>query len=265
MKKLFLPLVLGLTLTACSVKEDRTTCPCLLDVITTGAFAPLGESSSDEWALTLTGYAEEGMIIEECFGKEGLRDTLEYPVKKGNVVLMARLADTERPVSERYCLAPLGEQAARLYACSGRIDASGETVQFTVQPHKQFTAITLLDDSGTDRPFDGRTPFVRGRTCGLDLTTLQPVRGAFECRAEPVDNLPERGFRIRIPRQEDSSLELILEAEDGGGRIRFPIGETLFAQEFTPADEEMPDYIIWFSTSGAAVRVSSIITIRPWE
>ena len=264
MNKPYLLLAFGLMLSACSVKEDRTSCPCLLNIITTEAFAPLNDDPEDGWRLTLTGYAEEGMIVEDCFGKEGLRDTLEYPVKKGSVVLAARLADTERPAPERYCLVPFGEQAPRLYACSGRIDASGETVYFPVQPHKQFTTITLLDDSGTDNPFGGRTPYVRGQSGGLDLTTLQPVRGAFECRAEPVDNLPERGFRVRIPRQEDPSLELILEAEGGGPGIRFPIGETLFAQELTPADEEMPDYIVWFTTSVASVRVSSVIIINKW-
>ena len=265
MKKLFLPLVLGLTLAACSVKEDRTSCPCLLNIITTEAFAPLSENSSDEWTLTLTGYAEEGTIVEECFGKEGLRDTLEYPVKKGSVVMMAWLADTGMPVSGRYCLVPEGEQAARLYACSSRIDASGETVYFPVQPHKQFTTITLLDDTEMDNPFGGRTPIVRGRTCGLDLTTLQPVRGSFECRAEPAGHLPERGFQVRIPRQDDPSLELILEAGDNGTGVQFPIGEVLFAQEFTPADGEMPDYIVWLSATSSTLKVSSIITVRPWK
>lgn len=275
MKKLFLPLVLGLTLNACSVKEDRTLCPCLLNVIMTEAYAPLNDDSEDEWQLTLTGYAEEGMIVEECFGKERLRDTLEYLVKRGNVIMTAWLTDTVMPVSEQCYRIPVGEQAPRLYACSSRIDASGETVYYSVQPHKQYATITLLDDIETDEPFGGRKLIVRGHTCGLDLATMCPVEGPFECQAEPVDHLPERGFQIRIPRQEDSGLELELvpmEDESGFGPVgatatslRFPLGEVLFAQEFTPADEEMPDYIVWFSATGSTLKVSSIITVRPWK
>ena len=269
MKKLFLPLALCLFLWGCSVKEDRGPCPCLLSVITTAAFSELDAGSGTGWSLYLTGYAEGGKIVEERFGAESSRDTLEYTVRKGSVLMTAFLTETTtRAFSNGVWRIPFGEQAEPLFACCGEVDASGETALYSVRPLKQYSTLTLLDVSGGDEPFEGRTLVVRGRTCGVDLTTMQPVEGPFECRAQSVEHLSRRGFQIRIPRQADASLELVIQPKEGDERAaaaHFPLGETLFALEYTPAEEEVPDYIIWLSATGAAVRVSSIITVQHWK
>ena len=269
MKKLFLPLALCLSIWGCSVKEDRGSCPCLLSVITTDAFSELDADSGTGWNLILTGYAEGGKIVEERFGAEMSRDTLEYTVRKGAVLMTACLTESStRAFSGGVWRIPVGEQAEPLFACCGEVDASGETALYSVRPLKQYSTVTLLDGSGGDEPFEGRAMLVRGNSCGVDLTTLQPVAGLFECRARAVEHLSGRGFQVRIPRQADASLELVIQPREGDDRAtaaHFPIGETLFAQEHTPADEEVPDYIIWLSATGAAVRTSSIITIRPWK
>ena len=263
MKKLFLPLAVCLLMPGCSVKEDRGQCPCLLSFITAEAFAPVADYPDTEWKLTVTGYAEEGMIVEESFGLESVRDTLEYPVRRGTVFVTARLSDAEPQISDGYWQIPEGAQADRLYACCSRIDAGGETAFFRVLPHKQYATVTLLDNSGTEVPFGGRTLTVRGHSCGLDLTTLRPIEGPFACPAQASDALPERGVQVRIPRQEDASLEL--ELADRDTVLRIPLGEVLFSQPYTPADEDVPDYLVWLSATGSAAWVSSVITVRPWK
>ncbi|MBQ7640182.1 MAG: hypothetical protein IJS91_04235 [Bacteroidales bacterium] len=267
MNKPFLLLAFGLMLSACSVKEDREACPCLLSVIPAKAFEePMEDDPDTEWRLTLTGYAEEGMIVEESFGMERVRDTLEYPVKKGNVVVTAWLAGAQAQVSGSCCRIPVGEEALPLYACREALDAGGETVCCTLHPRKQYSTLLLLDECSTEIPFEGRTLKVRGHSCGLDMATMQPIEGDFECTAQLAQHLSGRGFQVRIPRQGDASLELELEpAAPGDEALRFPLGEALFAQEYTPAHEEMPDYIVWLSAGSAIIRVSSIITIRPWK
>ena len=263
MKSPLLLLAAGFLLQACSVKEDRGQCPCLLSFITTEAFAPVADYPDTEWKLTVTGYAEEGKIVEERFGLERARDMWEFPVKKGAVFVTAWLSRTETPVSDGCYRIPSGNQAERIYACCSQIDASGETAIFRVRPHKQYATVTLLDDSGMDVPFGGRTLTVRGHCCGLDLTTLRPIEGPFECPAQASDALPERGVQVRIPRQEDASLEL--ELADLDTELHIPLGEVLFSQPYTPADEDVPDYLVWLSVSGSAAWVSSVITVRPWK
>ncbi len=267
MNKPFLLLAFGLMMSACSVKEDREVCPCLLSVIPAEAFEePMEDDPDTEWKLTLTGYAEEGMIVEESFGVERVRDTLEYPVKKGNVVVTAWLAGAEMQVSGSNCRIPVGEQALPLYACREALNANGETVWCTLHPRKQYSTLLLLDDGITGPPFGGRILKIRGHSCGLDMATLQPLEGEFECTAQAANHLSGRGFQVRIPRQGDASLELKLEpVHPGDAVLRLPLGEALFAQEHTPADEEMPDYIIWLSVTGGSLRLSSVITVRPWK
>lgn len=266
MKKPFLPLALFLMLQACSVKEDRGPCPCLMSIITAEAFAPVAEDPDTEWKLTLTGFAEEGKIVEECFSPERVQDTLELPVKKGELVVTAWLTETDTPVLDGRWIIPAGEQAHAFFACRDTVDASGETVCCRLQPHKHYSTITLMDAGGTGEPFSGRTLIVRGRSCGLDLATMQPVEGTFECLAAASETLSGRGFQVRIPRQEAPSLELELIPEEAGiATSRLTLGDVLFAQPFTPADEDLPDYIVWLSTTGPSATVSSVITVRPWK
>lgn len=261
MKKPFLLLAIGVMLQACSVKEDRGPCPCLMSVITADAFAPIAENPETEWKLTLTGFTEEGKIVEENFGLEGVQDTLEFPVKKGSLVMTAWLTGADTQVTDGRWIIPAGEQSQTFFACRDTVDASGETVCCRILPHKHYSTITLLDGSGAEIPLDGRTPKIRGTSCGLDLATMQPVAGDFECMAKPADALSGRGFQVRIPRQEGPSLELELT----GSTARLPLGEVLFAQPYTPAEEDMPDYIVWLSATPSTVTVASVITVRPWK
>lgn len=261
MKKPYLPLALILMLQACSIKEDRGPCPCLMSIITTEAFAQIADNPETEWKLTLTGFAEEGKIVEECFGLERRKDTLEFPVKKGELVVTAWLADASTPVADGRWVIPAGDQAQAFYACRETVDASGETVDCQIHPHKHYSTITLLDGSGAEIPFDGRIPRVLGNTCGLDLNTMKPLFGEFKCMAQTADGLSGRGFLVRIPRQEEASL--ILELGDSAARL--PLGEVLFAQPCTPADEDMPDYIVWLSATPSTLSVASVITVRPWK
>ena len=266
MKKPFLLLVISLALSACSVKEDRGNCPCLLSLIPAEAFEAMEENPGTELKLTLRGYAEEGTVVEECFGIERVRDTLEFPVKKGELVMTAWLTCAGVTVSGERFLIPSGEEAQPLYACREVLEASGETVRFIPHPLKKYSTLLFLDDSGAEVPFRGRKLIIRGRSCGLDLTTMQSVEGDFECPARAAEHLSGRGFQVRIPRQEDASLELELTAQTAGEAIlRLPLGEALFAQEFTPADEEMPDYIVWLNATGSSLGISSIITVCPWK
>lgn len=254
MKKPFLPLALCLLLPACSVKEDRRPCPCLLSVITTEAFAPGSIESGAGWRLDLTGYAEAGKIVEERFDAERVQDTLEYPVRKGSILISACLVRAStRAVSEGEYRIPEGEQAEPIFACSEAVDASGETVCCVLHPHKQFSNIYLYDRSNRTNPFEGAEIHLLGNVCGVDLRTLAPVSGPFRCAGTPVETENGRGLCFRIPRQREDDLMLDF--------LDIPLGKLLFENGYDPTAEELPDFSVTIESS----RLLPGIQIAPWD
>lgn len=260
MNKPFLLLAIGLMLTACSVKEDRGPCPCLLSVIPAEAFAPLDDDPTRPWKLTLRGYAESGTIVDESFGAERAQDTLEYPVRKGSVVVAAWLMEAETRVEAECYRIPYGEQAQPLFACREAVDASGETVCCILHPHKQFSRILIFDEGDREKPFGGREATVSGTVCGMDLQRLIPLAGDFRCAGEPANTEQGRGFLFRIPRQRTDDLLLDL----GSGLTAWtglPLGELLFAAGYDPEAEDCLDYAVYIDSS----RLQSGVSIIPWE
>lgn len=257
MKQPFLPLALCLLLSACSVKEDRRPCPCLLSIIASDAFTPEGATPDTEWNLTLTGYAEEGKIVEERFDAESVRDTLEYSVKKGDVLVTALLARAEtRSFADGTYRIPAGSQAEAFYAWREAVDASGETVSCTLHPHKQFSTLCIYDRSDRDTPFGGAGIALRGSVCGMDLRSLSPVVGPFHCGAMPVETAAGRVFRCRIPRQREDDLMLEI-----GDSFTVPLGKILFQNGYDPETEDLPD----FTVTVESARLTAGIEILPWD
>ena len=260
MNKPFLLLAIGLTLTACSVKEDRGPCPCLLSVIPAEAFAPLDDDPDGHWKLTLRGYAKEGTIVEEYFGAERVRDTLEYPVRKGAVVIAAWLTESQTRVETECYRIPYGEPAQPLFACREAVDASGETVCCILHPHKQFSRILVFDLQERDNPFGGRDAAVRGTVCGMDLQQLTPLSGDFLCAGKRVETEQGWGFLFLIPRQSTDDLLLDL----GSGPTAWtglPLGKLLFETGYDPEAEDCSDYAVYIDSS----RLQSGVSILPWE
>lgn len=242
MKQPLLPLALCLLLPACSVKEDRRPCPCLLSVITTEAFAPGSMEPEAGWRLTVTGYTEAGKIVEERFDAECVQDTLEYPVRKGSVLLSAHLVrGATRTVSGEEYRIPVGEQVEPFFASSETVDASGETVRCVLHPHKQFSNVYLYDRANRVNPFEGLEIHLTGTVCGLDLRTLTPVSGPFRCAGTPVETEYGRGLCFRIPRQREDDLMLDF--------LDIPLGKLLFENGYDPSAEELPDFSVTIDSS----------------
>ena len=257
MKKPFLPLALLLLLGGCSVKEDRSACPCLLSVVTRHSFERTGASAG--WVLTIAGYADEGKEVEETLGPEEMRDTLEYDVPKGSVRLIGLLsAGTSRSAADGFVRIPPGSQAEPLFACSDTVDTRGETACYILLPHKQFSEI-LLKDAGGGIPFPEREAELSGSVCGFDLHSLQPLPGSFRCRGERI---PEPAIRFRIPRQASADLELTFPPASGAGSpIRLPLGKMLFEAGYDPWARDLPDYVVRIETAALSPQV----TVLPWS
>ncbi len=180
MRRGFLIGLLGLVaLASCSVKEDRSDCPC--------------------WLTVRASYPQE--LVSAWFGTHTLfekhaGELVDYRVPRGIVELVASTGDFT---------VPQGQQMAELFASVNKVNTVCEEMEVIPALHKQFARVDI-DFKDED---DGRTGYdllVTGTVVGANKRTLEPVEGVFCCVPEPVTD--GRGYEFRIPRQKDESLKL---------------------------------------------------------
>ena len=233
---------------SCSVKEDRASCPCWLQVRFT-------DPDATGTALLL-GWDEAAVFREEVRMEE-CRPYWTRPVGKGYLTLSAcrgiRLSDVD---GHRMSVPP-GEEPDSLYAFSCPVDATGETAEVSVTFRKQFATV-YLDILKTAGELQDYRFSVDGNTCGIDLTGLTPVPGPFHC--EPAVRDGGSIVRFRIPRQADDSLSLSIrygEAEPSD----FRLGEIIRGMGYSWTADDLQDIYVSIDLTRGEVRA----VIGDWE
>ena len=212
------PLVLALLLlSACSVKEDRSRCPCALEVALSGAPA-------------------EVLCIGENYREslECRRDTLlrlEVP-RSGVLVSALRGAQPQEDGSVRI---PPGYESPPLYCDALYLETDEEAASVSLHPRKSYCALTVVCEG----PPGGGEPYwveVKGNVNGwLPDGTLS--EGPFSCRSVP---LPDGRFTVRLPRQRDSFLRMDILFSDRIVRS-FALGVALERDGYDWTAPDLPD------------------------
>lgn len=233
--------------TACSVKEDRTGCACLLVLdMSPCANAP------DNIRIELKTLDER---IEQNFIPGQDSPFYEYPVTKGSCVLSAFLCPRELSSGTEKIIIEEGENCPELYASLSVFEALGETAEHKVFLHKHFATVTLdLEESSWDsQSCDIR---VEGGINGISLTDLKPTEGKF-CYEAPVNGLGRRTFRL--PRQTQGSVEnltLLLGAQGRSPQI-FELGKYLSEAGYDWEMEDLQDVEVKVKESEIVIEILS--------
>lgn len=222
--------ILGLVaLVSCSVKEDRSDCPCWITVIA-------------DKAISLSAWYGNQKILDNHRG--GLED---HTVPRGIVDLVA---------NKGVFIVPEGEQMGELFAQLQHLNTNAETAHTGIELQKQFATV-YLDFKDED---DGRTGYdiqINGNYVGADIRTLAPVEGCFRC--VPEDS-PERGYMFRVPRQKDDSLSAVL-SYNGKEVETIPVGELIRKAGFDWTKQSLGDVSILADLPAHTFT----ITIMEWE
>ena len=180
-------LVPAFLLASCSVKEDRTDCPCLLSLDLTGIpVLPvvLDVTGEDGYAYTQVVHGDTVVVL---------------PVPKGRVTVSAvGGALSEGDGSIRI---PSGEEAPPLYLFHREVSAEGEQIILPVHLRKQYCRLelTFSGPPGFGPPFEVE---VDGRVDGWE-SDGSPSEGDFSHRILPG---ADGNAVLRLPRQGDDSL-----------------------------------------------------------
>ena len=285
-----------LLLSSCSVKEDRSGCPCwmtvdLSDVAESRWKSPEVQSCTEYQEITkspesrqhiaesvllrLRGNSDEDEVDYSYQVTEEVRaaGALEYEVPRGSVgVSVIEMPDRVGHdgivgYDGDEIRIPVGEQMDSLYGYFRMFYTRCESVLCDVELHKEFCTVSFtLGDDGYVSPYDLE---VWGNVAGVSAWDLMPLEGDFRFAPSPEDGV----YRVRVPRQLDASLELVMlempdqAGHDGGAdneRVvvdRLPLGEYIARSGYDWAAEDLADVHIALDMEKQQV----MITVSDWD
>ena len=165
-----------LFLLSCSVKENRTLCPCTLSVELRALPGPVSvQVVAGDHRATYTARQDTVMVIQ---------------APKGKIRLMAVCGARLEP--EENLEIPYGYECPPVYLYSDLVNTLCDSTRVSVQLNKHFCTLSLKFDGpkGWGEPFWAQ---IRGSVNGLDREG-QPTEGEFSCRLDA-------GYTVRLPRQ----------------------------------------------------------------
>lgn len=165
-----------LLLLSCSVKEDRTLCPCALSIELRDLPGPVSvQVVAGDHRATYTARQDTVMLVQ---------------APKGTIRLMAVCGARLEP--EENLQIPFGFDCPSVYLYSDLVNTLCDSTRVAVQLNKHFCTLSLSFDGpeGWGEPFWGQ---IRGKVNGLDREG-RPTEGDFSCRLDA-------GLTARLPRQ----------------------------------------------------------------
>lgn len=201
---------------SCSVKEDRSACPCILSLYTSEA---AGKS------VGVKVWNTDGFCVAEA---ETAGPVLEVEVPRGQLLVTAFSGLAACRLFDAVVSIPRGGQMDELCAWRAEADCSGERAAQILFLHKQWATVNLRLQNyppGEEAP----VLKIEGEVSGYDLMNGSPVDGGFVFRPALTG---DGEIVFRLPRQRDG--ELLLEI----GRKVLSLGKLITRSGF---DWEKPD------------------------
>lgn len=239
---------------SCSVKEDRTPCPCWVEV----HFEERGEVFAP---VNLLGFSD-GYTFNDTFRAELYPDCYVREVEKGMYHFVSMEgAGRNQKLHDRYMLIEYGEQADSVYWHHAQVDATGEEAKVVVDFAKQFATV-FLDIRKEPGDMNSYAFSADGNVCGFDIITGEPVSGAFSCQPSPLPGSAITTFRV--PRQKDDSMQLRITYDDGEGHASsssYPLGEYIGRLGYDWTTPDLRDIHITVDVIGGRINIG----VAGWE
>lgn len=235
---------------SCSIKEDRTHCPCRLSMDITDC-----STYGDKVILSAWGVSR---LFVDTVSVADYPDTYDRGVPKGYIHAIACAPLEECNLSGRYLVIPEGSQVDRVMARSRLVDCLGEVAWDKVTLHKQYATVSLYVDSPNGEAYPYSLA-VKGNVMGLDLVSMEPLEGAYHASLKA--NSDGNSWEFRLPRQKDDGRPLLEVIYDGEVRDTLPLYKWIEATGYSWEDKDLKDITITMDYAMTHVSVS----IQGWE
>lgn len=228
----------------CSVKEDRTVCPCVMSLDFSGLDTAAIKS------VNVLAMSADGMVFSDCVMADAFDDRYEREVPHG--LLQVNVWYGDEGMAGKDCLLriPYGVECPPVYLDSFAADTRVEYFHKQVDLYKNHCRLTVEMPDRKDLPY---CLTFKGGIDGYDIDG-NPSSGDFSCVAFPVD---EGVLQVVLPRQTDSSL--LLEVDDQAPYLKtFALGEYLAAGGYDWTAEELSDVtvVLDYSMTVVSIRVA---------
>lgn len=239
--------LLMMIMSGCSVKEDRSLCPCTVLIDFSGLDISVIRSV-DVRASSPGGLEFEDVVPAELFGEE-------YAVlvpRSGTFLNLSFGDDGSFSPGKGFTVMP-GEEFPALYLHQETIDTGLEHIRVPADLHKSFCNITVLMKPTGPYPY---SITVEGNVCGYnpdgtlgygDFSFTPEIDGTGKCS-------------VRVPRQDDASLMLCIREDDDTLR-EFALGEYIIESGYDWSSPDLED--IEIEIDYAETEVS--LTVNGWE
>ena len=236
--RILIPLLL---LPSCSIKENRSACPCALTL----------EFSALPVRPVVLGVAGEGYSFTEVVHADTV---IVLPVPKGELAVSAvggALAEGDGTIR-----IPAGEEAPPLYLFHADVSTGDEQLVLPVLLHKQFCTLELLFKAppGYGPPFEVA---VEGFYGGWQPDG-SPAPGPFSRRLLPGS---DGRAVLRLPRQGDDSLLMHIVFSDQVVRT-FALGTYIAASGYDWSAPDLDDLTLHVDISVTSVTISTDLWSR---
>ena len=243
-------------LLSCSIREDRTECPCFLTLDLAGVeSASLMDAGVDSLVVTIC--AEDGFYAKEAFR---LRDNVqEYSaaVPKSRVDVLVACGTGNHRFDPSGVHIPEGSECPVLYLFGETFVADAGDMRRTVSLHRNYCMLSVSMKTSFGARARPYRISLEGNVSGY-LMDGTPEEGFFNCFSSPSsDGL----CRLRIPRQLDASLRLEIDFLDTGEVRTFPVGEYILDSGYDWKAPDLEDISLEMDFS----RSSLTFTISKWK
>lgn len=245
MVRLYIIICIGIVLLqSCSVKEDRIRCPCWMSVDIANEESTSNAHNDGNIFLRMRCNADPTLDWREFQMTQSVSiasENLEYEVPRGAVGVSA--------VNHARLNIPIGEQMDSLYGFFKMFNTRCESTLCKVKLHKEFCTLSFVF---------GRTIYqtsykieVHSNVNGVSEWDLLPLEGKFKF-APTLDN---GTYSVRVPRQIDNSMEVLLLYKDEIVE-RLPIGEYIARSGYDWSAESLSDIHLKLDLESLIVTVS---------
>ena len=232
---------------SCSVKENRTACPCRLLLDFSGNDTVYVRSAE------LMVNASEGFHLADTLNCGDFNQEYMVSVPQGGLNVLAWYGGEGCVDGNEGLKIPYGEDCPEVYMDFFNMEAEGESVHKEVRMRKNHCIATIY--VRTEEAFPYRL-VVKGEVDGYDPDGT-PSFGHFMCELELSESM---NGRVTLPRQRDESLCLEVCAEDSVLKV-FTLGRYISATGYDWTAEHLEDLTLTLDYTHNVIG----ITIGEWD
>lgn len=239
-------------LASCSIKEDRSGCPCYL-ILDVDNFVDGGFSRGGAVAFSGQGLDFAGRVdLEACYGCGYVRAVPRVPID----LACAAGIHTCSFEGAKVMVKP-GSQADSIMSFACKVVPDADELVVKAVPHKQFCVLHMIAEPPEE--YASNNVMITGRYAGLDLLVLSPVEGGME---SPGRHCEDGSFEARLLRQaDDAGLEVVMLSGSGEVLYNIDLTQALKDASYDWGKEDLDDVTMRVDYAKAVVSIE----ISEWD